>query len=212
MKTFKTVQLLSINIAIYAFAILLTIGALSKIWKLTDTILLNPTKELSDLRIDNPIIRPFNNDVFLLLKSDILKSDHTLYQSIQHNELIFKTIKDIVSIVLLILITMQLKTLFYSLKNETFFILENLLCVRKISYLLGIWVIIEFILYQCFQFFIPLSLVKDNYNYIPINKGTIISLLFSIDYLKLLAAFAFYVISVVFKEGYQLKEQSDLTI
>jgi len=210
MKAFKSIQLVGINIAIYAFLIFLPFCALAKIWKFTNRVFLNPT-ELSVLRHHNPIIHPLNN-VFVYLKEDVLKNDPQLDHVIQRNGLIFDTIKDVIFIVLLFLVTIQLRTLLYSLKNETFFIQKNLSSVRKISYLLVIWVVVDFILYQCFQFFIPLSLVQDNYNYIPFNKGIISSLLLSIDYLKLLAAFAFYVISVVFKEGYQLREQSDLTI
>lgn len=210
MKAFKSSRLSGINIAIYAILIFLSIGVLLKIWEFTDKIILNP-QELNDLKLDIPIIRPYN-DIFFYLKADDLKNDSTLYQTVQRNELILETIIGITFIVLFILVILQLRSLVYSLKNKTFFIQKNLFCVRKISYLLGIWVLADFIIYQCIQFFIPLSIVQENINYCPINKGIISSLLFSIDYSILLAAFAFYVISVVFGEGYQLKEQSDLTI
>ena len=210
MKAFKTIQLSGINIAIYAFLIFLSISALGKIWNFTDG--MHYQTESGAPRHASPrIISPSNNS-FVYLKEDVLKNDRQLFVAIYRNALIYDTIKDLVSIVFLFLVITQLRVILNSLKNETFFIQNNLYCVRKISYLLGIWVIIDFILYQCFQFFIPLDIIQENYNYIPINKGIILSLLFSIEYVKLLAAFAFYVISVVFKEGNQLKEQADLTI
>lgn len=210
MKAFRTIQLSGINIAIYAFLIFLSISALGKIWNFTDR--MHYQTESGVPRYAFPrIISPSNNS-FVYLKEDVLKNDRQLFEKIYLNSVIYDTIKDLISIVFLFLVIIQLRTLLNSLKNETFFIQKNLYCVRKISYLLVIWVVIDFILYQCFQFFIPLDIIQENYNYIPINKGIIFSLFISIEYVKLLAAFSFYVISVVFKEGNQLKEQADLTI
>lgn len=209
MKKFKSFKVSGLNIAIYTFLVFLSVSALIFIWKFTNRIYLNP-QEISH-QSTTIIINPSNN-VFVYLKEDVLKDDASLYQKLQRNKLIYDTIKRIVFITMLFLITIQLKTLLNSLKNKVFFIQENLNCVRKISYLLGTWVVINFILYQCFQFFIPFDLIQHNHNYIPINKDILFSLLFSIEYTKLLAAFAFYIISVVFKEGYYLKKQSDLTI
>jgi hypothetical protein len=54
--------------------------------------------------------------------------------------------------------------------------------------------------------------VQDSINYIPVNKGFFLSLLFSVNFSLLLTAFSFYVISVVFKEGVELKKEAELTI
>jgi hypothetical protein len=210
MKSSKSILLSGLNIVIYAIMFLLLIGITGVIVKFTDRVILNSDKLVHPI-ISDPIITPFN-DVFLTLDANVLKDNNILHKKIERNTLIFKTIKNICFIVFLFLITIQLKILSISLRKETFFVQKNLSCVRKISYLLGVWVIIDFILYQSFQLFIPLDLVQENYNYIPINKNPFFSILFSIDYLKLLSAFAFYVITIVFKEGYHLKEQSDLTI
>jgi hypothetical protein len=212
MKAFKSIQLSGINIAIYAFLILISISAIRIVGNFANRIFLHPP-ELSDFDHGNPhFMAPFNQNVFFILREDLLKNDLHLYQTIKRNELIFNTTKGIITLVLLFMIAIQLRVLLNSLQNKTFFVRGNILCVRKISYLLVIWVVIDFVLYQCFQFFIPLSIVQENYNYTPINMNVKISLLFSINYLRLLTAFAFYVISVVFKEGYHLKEESDLTI
>ncbi len=210
MKAFKSIQLNGINIAIYAFLIFISFAALGKVWKVYDR--MHYQTESGVPRYAYPrIISPANN-TFITLKEDVLKTDQRLFERTYRNSLIYGTIKDLFHLILLFLVIIQLRMLLNSLKKETFFIHKNLYCVRRISYLLVTWVIIDFLLYQCFQFFIPLNIIQENYNYLPINRGVIYSLLLSIEYVKLLAAFAFYVISVVFKEGSKLKEQTDLTI
>lgn len=80
------------------------------------------------------------------------------------------------------------------------------------STLLLIWVVVDILLYQSIQFFIPEWLVQDSINYTPLNESLLYGFLLALDFKILLAAFAFYVISVVFKEGFRLKEQVDYTI
>jgi hypothetical protein len=210
MKSFKTIPLSSLNFLLIVGLICISIAALSQVWEATNKIVMHP-RELNDLNLDVPIIRPFN-DVFFYLKSDVLKNDKGLYQKVQQNKLIIKAITAITYLTLVSLIFFQLRSFIFSLKKPTFFVQGNLLIVRKISFLLIIWVLVDFIIYQCIQFFIPLSIVEESINYCPINQGLINSLAFSIDFGLLLAAFAFYIISLAFNEGYQLKEQSDLTI
>ena len=130
------------------FYFFLSIAAISKIWKLTKEVY-HPLEagHLSFPRIISPA-----NNVFVTLNETELKKDPQMYKAIHRNALIYDTIKDLIFIVLFFMVILELKTLLNSLKKETFFIEQNLNCVRKISYLLGIWVIIDFILYQCFQF------------------------------------------------------------
>jgi len=208
MKTLKSLKLSGINIAIYAFLLCLALSALAFIWKFTNETYLRP----ENLKHHNLLIVNPSNNVFVYLYEEVIKNNDALNKKLQRNVLIYDTIKRIVTITLLFLLTIQLKTLINSLTNQTLFVQKNLVCVKKISYLLAIWVTVNFILYQCFQFFIPYDLIQHNYGYIPINRNILSSLLLSIDYIKLLAALAFYIISIAFKEGYQLKEQSDLTI
>ncbi len=210
MRTLKTFRSTTINVIIYITLICLFIAIINKIWDATEKIVINPQK-LDDLNLDRPVIRPIK-DVFFYLKSDVLRDNNDLLLKVQRNELLLETITSIVFAVFFILIVLQLKSLFYSLKNKTFFLKENLFCVKRISFLLLLWVITDFLIYQCVQFFIPLSLVAENINYVPINKNAFLTFLFSVNFSMLIAAFAFYVISVVFQEGFQLKKESDLTI
>lgn len=210
MKTYKSLRLSGINIIIYVILIFISFAAIAQIWNFTNKIIINPN-EFDDLKIESPIIRPVKG-AELHLNPEILKSDKVLYQKIQRNEFIRKTLYSFIYLVLFGLLVLQLRKLLYSIRQKPFFIKDNLLVVRNISYLLFAWVIIDFLLYQSVQFFIPLSLVQDNYNYVPLNKFFFLSFMVSINYSLLLAAFSFYVVSVAFKEGIELKEQSDLTI
>lgn len=210
MKKVNFVPLSGINLVIYLILIVLSLLILSRLWAFANNIIFKP-KEFAELNIERPILRP-HYDVFLYLDSEILENDPTRYQKVQRNEFILKTLMGLIFAPLAILITLQLKTLFNSIREKTFFIKKNLKNIRSIAYLMGIWVLAGFILYQSIQFFIPLSLVKESINYVPLNKHFLFSFIFSIDFSLLLAAFAFYVISVVIKEGINLKEQTDLTI
>lgn len=198
MKAFKSKKISRLNLVIYLIVIFLSIALFAQVWGFIDNIILNPN-EFSELSIDKPIISPFGGS-YLILKSEILENNNDVYQKIQRNEFMYDTLRSLFYIILFILLILQLKKIIYSLKQKPFFLNENLKIVKNISYILGIWVIIDFIFYQAFQLFIPLSLVQDNYNYMPLNKMFLLSLFVSINYSLLLAAFAFYVISVVLKK------------
>lgn len=210
MKKFRSLSLSGLNMIIYLILIFLSFAVIVQTWNFTNKIIISPN-EFDELKIENPVIRPVKG-AELHLNSEILKTDKVIYQKIQRNEFIRETIYDLLYLVLLGLLVLQLRKLISSIRQKPFLIKDNLIVVRNISNLLFAWVIIDFLLYQSVQFFIPLSLVIDSYNYIPLNKGFLSSFLFSINYSLLLAAFSFYVISVVFKEGLELKEQTDLTI
>lgn len=210
MKTFKSLRLSGINIIIYVILIFISFAAIAQIWNFTNKIIINPN-EFDDLKIESPVIRPAKG-VELHLNPEILKNDNDLYQKIQRNEFIRKTLYSLIYLVLFGLLVLQLRKLLYSIRQKPFFLKDNLKIVRNISYLLFAWVVIDFLLYQSVQFFIPLSLVLDNYNYTPLNIFFFLSFIVSINYSLLLAAFSFYVVTVAFKEGIELKEQSDLTI
>ena len=117
--------------------------------------------------------------------------------------MIFKTVRNVAFLILISLVLLQLKAIVASLKKETFFLSENLKCVRKMSTLLLIWVVVDMLLYQSIQFFIPEYLVEDTINYTPLNESLFHGFLLALDFKILLAAFAFYVISAV--DGYYYK-------
>ena len=210
MKKINLFGLSGLNIIIYLILIFISFAAIAQIWNFTNKIIISPN-EFDDLKIENPVIRPVKG-AELHLNPEILKNDKVIYQKIQKNEFIRKTIYGFLYLILFGLLVLQLRKLLYSIREKPFLIKDNLIIVRNISNLLFTWVIFDFILYQSVQFFIPMSLVKDSFNYVPLNREFLLSFFFSINYSLLLAAFSFYVITVVFKEGLEFKEQTDLTI
>jgi hypothetical protein len=142
----------------------------------------------------------------------MLNAEPAMHHRILRNQIILRTLVSTILVTLIILLVLQLRKLLYSLKQKPFLLKENFATIKTISYILISWIFVDFILYQSLQFFIPLRYVQDSINYIPVNKGFFLSLLFSVNFSLLLTAFSFYVISVVFKEGVELKKEAELTI
>jgi len=210
MKKFNSFKLSGLNIIISLILVFISFSAIAGIWTFTNKIIIHPN-EFDDLKIENPVIRPVKG-AELHLNPEMLKNDQVIYQKVQRNEFIREIISRFINLILFGLLVLQLRKLLQSIRKKPFLIKDNLIVVNNIAFVLFAWVIIDFLLYQSVQFFIPLSLVKDNYNYVPLNVGVLSGFFFSVNYGLLLAAFSFYVISVVFKEGLKLKEQTDLTI
>jgi hypothetical protein len=169
------------------------------------------SNEINELRLEIPLVQPLYG-ITILLKKEILENDPVIYKNVQKNIAIHNLIDTICFVTLLILILIQLKKLLIAINNKTFFNLKNILIIRYLSVLVAIWVICNFLIYQLIPFFIPLELISEGNNFIPINISLVGNLLGAIDYKMLFVAIILYVISISFKEGYQLKEQSDLTI
>jgi hypothetical protein len=112
----------------------------------------------------------------------------------------------------MLLILIQLKKLIIAIRGNTFFELPNILIIRNLSILVGMWVFCNFIMYQIIPIFFPVNLIIESINFITINESLLHSILVALDFKMLFVAIILYVISISFKEGYQLKEQTDLTI
>jgi hypothetical protein len=78
--------------------------------------------------------------------------------------------------------------------------------------LAGIWVICNSMFYQILYLFIEENLIIESINFITIKESFLTNLIISIDFKMLFVSIILYVISILFKEGYQLKEQTNLTI
>jgi hypothetical protein len=215
MKSLRLIQLSRLNLIIYLVIVALCILSILAIWNIT-SLIINPNKQ-PVLMFHTSVIR-MKSDIYLDLKEDILKSDNNLYQKVQRNKSLYVSLRGVVVVAIIIAVLLQLKTIISSFSEESFFKSKNIRPVRRISYLLLIWILADLTFYLCIPLFIPLSVIRNTYNFWPINGDAfnkmvgIFTLLASINYGVLLSAFAFYVISIVFKEGKMLKEQADLTI
>jgi len=155
------------------------------------------------------------SDIYVSIKDDVYKNDPALLKKLERNKGKYVALRGIVALSIVVGVLYQLKTLLSSFYEETFFNSRNIRCVRRISFLLVIWIVTDLLFYISIPLFMPPSATWGATNYIPIKGGSFMGLfafVASINYGVLLSAFAFYVISIVFKEGTTLKEETDLTI
>lgn len=215
MRSLRLIRLSRLNFVIYFVIIVLCVLSFFAIWNIT-SLIINPNNQ-PVIKFHTSVIR-MKSDVYLDLKEDLLKRDNNLYQKVQRNKSLYVSLRGIVVAAIIMAVLMQLKTLISSLSKKSFFKPENIRSVRRISYLLVIWILVDLTFYLCIPLFIPISVIGNTYNFWLIKGHAfniiigIITLLASINYGVLLSAFAFYVISMVFKEGNMLKEEADLTI
>lgn len=214
MKPTRVIWVTRLNIVIYLAIFVLSLLFILSIWNLSSMII---NHDRSPIKFHNSVIR-MKSDIYLDLKEDIFKNDDELLLKLQRNKSMYVSLRGIIVLSIIILVLVQLKTLISSLPENSFFNSRNIRCVRRIAYLLVAWIITDLIFYLCIPLFIPLSAVGETYNFLPIRGDSwnltvgIFTFLGSINYGVLLSAFAFYVITIVFKEGNMLKEQTDLTI
>jgi len=114
--------------------------------------------------------------------------------------------------VLVLLILVQLLSIVKSLKSKRIYLSGNLRSVKIIAWLFLFWVVFYFVLYQIATQIIPLEVVRENINLIPLNINIWSSITESLDMSSLFVFFLLYIISIAIREGIKLQEQADLTI
>jgi hypothetical protein len=169
------------------------------------------TDEIDILRVDVPWNRPIE-PVTVMFDKNVLQNDPALLQKLNTNIFAYDLIERFVFLTLMVLILIQLKKLIMAIRGKTFFKLPNILIIRNLAIIVGIWVLSNFTMYQLIPFFFPVDLITESINLVTINESLLGNILVASDFKMLFVAVILYVISVLFKEGYQLKEQTDLTI
>ncbi len=169
------------------------------------------TDEIDILRLDVPWNRPIE-PVTVMFDKNVLKDNPALLHKLNTNIFTYDLIERIVFLTLMVLILIQLKKLIIAIRGKIFFELSNILVIRNLAILVGIWVLSNFIMYQLIPYFFPVDLITESINLVTIDESLLHNILVALDFKMLFVAVILYVISVFFKEGYQLKEQTDLTI
>lgn len=210
-KTLKRIPV--INIVLYILLAFILIGLLITTVNFFIYAIGNPPEyePLCMGSMNVPVMRPFE-DVFFYIEPVLLQDDPLLDQKLQYNEFIFESIHGFLVLFVFLLLLLQLKNFIGSIRNRSFFSLESVNNVKKISFIVLSWVLIDFLAYQLLPLAIPLDCVVERINYVTLGESFFSNILFSVDITKLLFAFTFYSISVVLKEGLVLKQQSELTI
>jgi hypothetical protein len=109
------------------------------------------------------------------------------------------------------LITLQLRKLINAFKKEAFFELTNVKRIQNISLLLFLYVISDLVLSQFNPNQHSIEIISRVIGNIPFIT-TFLGFAFAINFKILFLSAVIFVISRVFKNGYELKEQTTLTI
>jgi len=206
----KLITIPRIKLLINLFIAVIIIMGIFTIGGKTNKLISSPD-EINIVKLDVPWCHPVNN-VAILFDQHALSSNPDLYNKMQIKIYTYDLIKRFVYISLLVLILILLKRLIISINTKTFFDLKNILIIKHLAIVVGSWVICGFIFYQLIPVFISVDLMVETVNFSTMSESVIGNVLVAIDFKMLFVAIILYVISVSFKEGYQLKEQTDLTI
>lgn len=125
--------------------------------------------------------------------------------------MLFLMLSQCVFSIISFLITLQIRKLINSFKRESFFELKNVKGIQTISLLLLLYVIVDIVLIQFNPNRNPVGLISEFTGNLSV-LDSILSIILTINYKVLFLSAVIYVISIVFKEGYELKEQTNLTI
>jgi hypothetical protein len=167
--------------------------------------------EINNLKLHAPWWNPTDN-VTILFDKETFKLNPIIHQNTKENILLFDIIYRSVFLFLFVAILFQLKSLLLAIKEKTFFRIKNLHIIRNLSIIVGFWVIIKLILYEILPLFIPVNHIEESINFTTINESIIESIISALDFKMIFVSIILYVVSILFKEGYSLKEEANLTI
>jgi len=167
--------------------------------------------DIDIIRVQFPWYNPLS-PVTVMFDTNILKENPSLLENINLKVLIYDLIRRTTFLLLLLLILVQIKKMLIAIRRQSFFELKNILIIRNLSILVGVWVGGNFILYQVLPLFIPVDLITEAINFVTMKDSLYANLMIAIDFKMLFVAIILFVVSILFKEGLQLKEQTDLTI
>jgi len=167
--------------------------------------------EIKIIKLDVPWNQPLSS-VTLMFDQNILQNDTKLIQELQIKIFSYDLFNRIIFVSLILIILFQIKKLVLAIRAQSFLEPKNIKIVNRLSVLVGIWVLSTFIFYEIIPYFFPLDLITERINFTTLSESITANILSAIDFKMLLVAITLYVISVLFKEGYALKEEADLTI
>jgi len=173
--------------------------------------LLNHPEQIDILRLEIPWNHPMD-PVTVMFDGNKLKQNPVLLQQLNEKLYVFDLIERAVFIPLIVLLLFQLKKLLVTIRQGQLFEIGNRILIRNLSVTVGVWVGANFILYQLLPLFINQDLLFECINYTTLSESVPRSLVNGLDFKMLFVAIVLWVISVLFRESYKLKEESELTI
>lgn len=150
---------------------------------------------------------PLNNIMFAFSNPDLGKNIGFIKRRFNLSILLIGS----VNVVALILILLQLKFIFMSFSQADFFHASNSVRIKKIAIIIFIWVLADYIVR-----FIPGILIPNYFVSSTIGVNTLspegIPRIFGFNFKMLIISVIIYVLSIVFKYGNEIKEESSLII
>lgn len=132
-------------------------------------------------------------------------------QSIQNKFFLFCNLCGLVNIFALILITLQLRYILKSFVLEDYFNSSNSKRIKKIAMVIFIWVIADYAIRFMPNMVIPGYFIQSSIGINSFHHGLIQGIL-GLNLKMLIVSVIIYILSIVFKYGSNLKEESSLTI
>lgn len=199
-----------IRVATYALMFFVFVSGIFQVVQKTYIYVSSP-ESINIVKVDVPWFHPADNVSILLDQERLVRSDR-LFQEVQENVFLFDLLQRIVDISLLLLLLYYLQKLLVSISNRTFLEPPNLAVVRRLSVVVAGYVVVGILFYQLIPLAVPHNLVVESMNFVTLGESVFENLAAATDFKMLLVAICLYVIAVSFREGYLLKQDSDLTI
>jgi hypothetical protein len=190
-------------------AVVILFGVLQIATK-THTLLSSP-EEINIIKLDVPWCHPADN-VSILLDQNALAQNPRFYQRVQTGFFTFDLIERTISILLLVLILILLRRLLIVIYQRAFFDSRSMTIIRQLSLVVIVYVVCKFLFYQLIPLVVPVDLMIETVNFTTLGESILENLMAALDFKMLFVGICLYVISEAFKEGYELKKESELTI
>jgi len=162
-----------------------------------------PYKEIDHATISSP----FNDMMIALSNPDLGKYIQTIDRKIE----IFWDLSRLVNVILLTLITLQFRYIFRSFSPEDYFNQSNPERIKRIAIIIFIWALADSALRYIPGIIIPDYLIYSSIGLNSLHHGYSYGI-FGINIKMLTVALIIYMLSIVFKYGNNLEEETSLTI
>jgi hypothetical protein len=207
-KISKDFVIKSIRYAIDFILILQFVVIIGTVFSIVRQSVKNQSEIVSNTGTDHATISsPFNNIMIALSNPELGKYLNTILRKMD----IFWDLCRLVNVILFTLITLQFRYIFRSLSPEDYFNRSNPERIKRIAIFIFIWALADSALRYIPGIIIPDYLIYSSMGLNSLHHGYSYGII-GINTKMLTVALIIYMLSIVFKYGNNLKEESSLTI
>jgi hypothetical protein len=132
-------------------------------------------------------------------------------ESVQHKFHIFIFACGVINFIAFLMVTLQLRQIFNSFSREDYFFPSNSIRIRNVSIIIFIWVIVDYFVRFIPEITLAHNIISSSIGLNSIRNG-IINALAGFNLKMLIVSAIIYILSIVFRYGNTLKEETSLTI